>query len=71
MTQDFEGVVRPFQLPETTPPKRVPTSQVIGARNVIINPGAGGSVKTMNGAFSLTQTYYMIKRPKEKEQGEE
>lgn len=65
----LEGIVRPFQLDQITPPKPIPqataSSQV---RNTIINPGHNGSVKTFSGSYNLTVTYYYIKKPKEKKQ---
>ncbi len=61
----FERVVRPFETGIVTPPREVPTAQVVKMKNVIINPGAGGTAKTMGGSYSLTITYYMINKPTE------
>jgi hypothetical protein len=72
----LEGIVRPFQTSEIGPP-RSPLLGSLGtstatsttadaAKNTIINPGKDGQVKTFSGSFSLTITYYYIKKPKEK-----
>jgi len=66
MSSGLENIVRPFQTPDFTPPRVLPSGQIVSAKNVVINPGANGSVKSMSGSFDLTQTYYMIKRPTEK-----
>lgn len=68
MSGNFEGIIRPFQLPEFAPPRRAPDSQYIPNRNPILNPGANGSCKTMGGSFSLTETFYLIERPREEQQ---
>jgi hypothetical protein len=68
MSGNLEGIIRPFQLPDFSPPRKAPDSQYTPIRNPILNCGANGSCKTMGGSFSLTQTYYMINRPKEEQQ---
>jgi hypothetical protein len=65
MSGNFDGIIRPFQLPDFAPSQYSPDSQYIPNRNPIINVGAQGSVKTMSGSYDLTITYYMVKRPKE------
>jgi len=67
-TQNLDGVIRPFQLQDFAPSVPAPSSQYIPNRMPIINVGAQGSCKTMSGSFSLTVTFYMIKRPKEETQ---
>lgn len=65
----LEGIVRPFQLSEVTPPKPIPqATSSAQVRNTVINPGHNGSVKTFSGSYNLTVTYYYIKKPKEKQQ---
>lgn len=65
----LERIVRPFQTGEVSPPRIVPSSEATATQdNVVINPGARGSVKTFSGSYSLTVTYYYIKKPKEKQQ---
>lgn len=70
----IEGVVRPFQTEDIGPPRIAPSSDTTDSANaptnVIINPGKGGNVKTFSGNFNLTITFYYIKRPREKRQGE-
>jgi hypothetical protein len=67
MSDDLVRVVRPFQTSDIGPPKVVTSSaNAAGPQNVIINPGKNGAVKTFSGSFSLTITYYFIKKPKEK-----
>jgi hypothetical protein len=72
----LEGIVRPFQTSDIGPP-RSPLLGSLGtstatsttadaAKNTIINPGKDGQVKTFSGSFSLTITFYFIKKPKEK-----
>jgi hypothetical protein len=68
MSQNFEGVIRPFQLPDFAPPVRSPDAQYQPIRPVLISVGANGSAKTMGGSFDLTVTYYMINKPKEEKQ---
>lgn len=66
----LETVVRPFQTSDIGPPKPAvvapPAENTV--RNVILNPGKNGQVKTFSGSFNLTITYYYIKKPKEKKQ---
>ncbi len=66
----MDGVIRPFQLPDFTPPDVAQDQQYIPNSNPILSVGAQGSCKTMSGAFSLTITFYMINKPKEKQQGQ-
>jgi hypothetical protein len=68
MSGNFDGVIRPFQLPNFAPPQFSPASQYIPNRNPVITAGTQGSVKTLGGSYSLTITYYMIRRPKEETQ---
>jgi hypothetical protein len=65
MSGNIEGFVRPFQLPDFAPPHTAQPQQYVPIRNVILSVGAQGSCKTLGGSFNLTETYYMIKRPKE------
>jgi hypothetical protein len=65
MSGNFEGAIRPFQLPAFTPPQVAPDTQYIPNRNPIIAAGAQGSVKTLSGSYDLTITFYQIKKPKE------
>lgn len=64
----FEKIVRPFQLRDTSPPRPVPLASIStgNAEPVILKWGETGSTRTFHGSFSSTQTYYAIRRPKEK-----
>lgn len=62
MSTNLEDTVRPFATPSVAPPSVVPTAQTVSAKNVIINPGRTGSVKTMSGSYNLTVTFYMKKK---------
>lgn len=75
MSGTLEGIVRPFQTGDIGPPK-TPLLGSLGSStaatssapaNTIINPGANGTVKTFSGSFSLTISFYYIKKPKEKQ----
>lgn len=68
MSGNFDGVIRPFQLPDFAPPDIAPDQQYTPLNNPFLSVGAQGSVKTFGGSFSLTITYYMIKKPKEEQQ---
>ncbi len=73
MSGTLEGIVRPFQTNDIGPPKTAlqgglgsTTSTANQPENTIINPGKDGQVKTFSGSFSLTITYYYVRKPKEK-----
>jgi hypothetical protein len=65
MTTNLENLIRPFQTGEVTPPQSVPEANVVANRNVVLNVGASGQVKTMNGAYNLDVSFYLTRRPKE------
>jgi hypothetical protein len=72
----LEGIVRPFETSDIGPARTAlqgststsTTSTANPQANTIINPGKNGQVKTFSASFSLTITYYYIKKPKEKQQ---
>ena len=68
MTTPLETVVRPFQTSDIGSPKIAAVAPPAEGtvRNVIINPGAKGQVKSFSGSYSITISYYFIKRPREK-----
>ena len=70
MSGNFSGIIRPFQLPDFSPPQIAQDSQYIPNRNPVIQVGAQGSLKTLGGHYSLTITWYDIKKPKEEQQGQ-
>ena len=76
MSGILEGIVRPFATGDIGPPRMAlqgglgnSTATANAPDNTIINPGANGSVKTFSGSFSLTITFYYVKKPKEKKKG--
>ncbi len=72
MTASLEKIIRPFQTEDIGPPKLVPAAAPIAGtvRNLIITAGKNGQVKTFSGSYSITITYYYVKKPKEKKQGQ-
>lgn len=73
MPTGLEGIVRPFQTGDVGPPKTAlqgglgsSTSTANQPENTVINPGKDGQVKTFSGSFSLTMTFYYVRKPKEK-----
>lgn len=62
-------IVRPYQLRDSTPPRRIldPTEQT--KPNIVLSVGKGGSPKTLNGSVSFSWRGYMKKRVKEKRTG--
>lgn len=66
----LEGIVRPFQTsdiqPAKTPSAGNATDTSNAPANLLLQPGKGGNVKTLTGAFNLTITYYAVNKPKEK-----
>jgi hypothetical protein len=68
----LEGIVRPFESGDVSPAKPSPQSGAASpADNTVIEIGKNGTVKTLNGTFSLDITWYFVKKPKEKEQEED
>lgn len=61
----IEHIVRPYQLHDVTPAKRIPPSFATKPKNLILTIGKGGSGKTLNGSTSITTTLYMDTRLKE------
>ncbi len=70
MTVGLEKIVRPFQTEDIGPPKPAPVAAPAEGtvRNMILNPGKNGQVKTFSGSYSITITYYYINKPKEVKQ---
>ncbi len=70
MSAGLEKIVRPFQTEDIGPPKPAPVAAPAEGtvRNMILNPGTNGQVKTFSGSYSITITYYYINKPKEKKQ---
>jgi hypothetical protein len=58
MTASLEKIVRPFQTEDIGPPKHVPAAAPADGtvRNMILNPGKNGQVKTFSGSYSITIT---------------
>lgn len=60
------GIVRPFQTQTTTPPPTPAKADPSTEKNVVILCGENSSPKTFSGSFRFDQSYYKVKRPKEK-----
>lgn len=66
----FEKVVRPAQFGDLSPPK-LPSAgtqadSISADQTTTLTFGAGGSVKLMFGSQTIDQTYYAIKKMREK-----
>ncbi len=62
----LEKVFRPYQLPDTTPP-RISTTQPPGDSSpVVLLIGKGGTAKIMNGSYSASVTTYHEKMEAER-----
>lgn len=66
---NFEGIIRPFETGDISPPKPVPTSPDAASTDNVTISVSGGSVKEFSGSYDLTVTYYYVKKPKEKPKG--
>lgn len=63
----LEKIVRPFQLGETSPPKPVATGNICkDPKTIILKYGLGGSAKTLNGSININETFYAVKKMREK-----
>ena len=68
----FEKIVRPAQLGDIAPARVLPiaTSGAVSAGNsTTLTYGRGGSVKFMLGSQTIDQTYYVVKKMREKPKG--
>jgi len=73
MTQaGFETFVRPFETSDIGPPKPAPVAPLSAdsVRNVVVNPGKNGQVRTFSGSYSITITFYYVEKPKEKKKAQ-
>ncbi len=64
MTQ-LEGIIRPFETGNISPAKPAPVGEGDQPDNVVIQV-KGTPPKTFSGQFSITVTYYHVRKPKEK-----
>ncbi len=63
----LEKVVRPFQLGNTSPPKPVATGNACAAANTVtLTFGLGGSAKVLHGSVSIDESFYAVKKMREK-----
>ncbi len=63
----LEKIVRPFQLGDTSPPKPVATGNACVAANTItLTFGLGGSAKVLHGSVSIDESFYAVKKMREK-----
>jgi hypothetical protein len=69
MTSSFEKIVRPNQLSNISPfgqPSTGTTSTDSAGNTVTLDYGKGGTPKVMFGSLTVDETYYMIKKMREK-----
>lgn len=66
MAINWVGIVRPYETPKVTPPPTPAKADPSTNKNVVIICGENSSPKTFSGSFRFDQTYYKIRRPKEK-----
>lgn len=55
----LEKIVRPFQLPAATPPRRVITGDVVGDKDAVLRIGRGGSGRTFSGSYNSQISSYV------------
>lgn len=61
----FEGLVRPFQTNNTSPPELVPFASATKVQPTVkLRIGRNGSTKTFHGSINFTQTLYTKKYPR-------
>lgn len=66
MSGGLELIVRPFQTPDITPPQIIhPGAATAISPNVRLRFGEHGSTKLFHGSYSLSETFYVKKWPKE------
>ncbi len=63
---NLERLIRPFQSRDTTPSRRVPTSEPDKNENMVLSVGGKGSVKTYQISYSISVTQYMQKQERER-----
>jgi len=62
----LENIVRPFQLPDTTPPTVVPFATPTKVAAVVkLRIGRAGNVKTFNSTLNVSGSLYVKKYPRE------
>lgn len=66
MTQTFEKIVRPNQLGDISPPKTQPTPSGTASDTLTLSFGKDGSPKIMFGSTTLDETFYAIKKMRER-----
>jgi hypothetical protein len=70
MTSTFEKLVRPYQLGDISPPKPTPSGGVAGdtaSQTVELKWGDNsGSAKIMFGSTTLDETFYVVKKMRER-----
>ncbi len=62
----IESIVRPFQTPDSAPPRPFFIAGKAGAPNVILQFGRGGGGKVLNGSASSSASFYMTQYNNEK-----
>lgn len=66
----IEGIVRPFQTPDTAPGKPFYTAGKGAPPNVVLQFGRGGGGKVFNGSSSYAASFYMTQYINEKAQAD-
>lgn len=56
---NFESIVRPFQLSDTSPPRRYVTARQQSQPNIVMYFGRSGSGRTFSGSYSRQTTRYL------------
>lgn len=62
---DFEKIIRPFLLPDTSPSRPVPTSQKTSSDNATLTVNGKGQLKIYQINYSHSVTKYMTKQERE------
>ncbi len=63
----LEKIVRPFQLGDTSPPKPVGTGTSCKDPNTnVLKFGDGGSAKLLFGSITIDESFYAVKKMREK-----
>lgn len=71
MSNALQGIIRPFQTGETSPPRMVPFATPTQVASLVkLRIGRSGSVKSFNGSYSASQTLYVVKLPRELTDGD-
>jgi hypothetical protein len=62
----LEKVIRPFQLGDIGPPKPVATGSSAQADTNLLKFGEGGSARLLFGSVTIDESFYAVKKMREK-----